>query len=124
MTAIALKSAALVMLAVPALAQTQTYETPQYSAAPPAELDKNYGLPSFGMPGADLPRQRTMAAEARAEDKPELFKPPAEIALPKGLFPEPGTPAAERSGSDMETPLYTTNEGAATGDTTSSFTTN
>lgn len=100
-------------LAVPVagMAQSQPYETPKYTPAPSVGLDKNYGLPTFGMPGADLPRRGAMAPETPAEDKPDFFKP----AQPQD------SPRAQSSQSEAlgaETPLYTTSQGMTTNDST------
>ncbi len=89
----------------------QQYDTPLYTTSAPAEVDKNYGLPTFGMPGADMPQQKTMAPEKKPEDSatPDFFKDAKEIALPQ-------RPPSTSTGSSTETPLYTTNEGSTTGD--------
>jgi len=50
----------------PAPAQEQSYETPLYLARPQQKPDPNFGLPTFGLPGADLP-QRTTAPAAGTE---------------------------------------------------------
>lgn len=89
----------------------QPYETPRYSTDAPATLDKNFGLPTFGIPGADLPQQRTMATDPLAMEKPGFFKKPAEFALPQPREWRPG-------GTVMETPLFTTSEAPAPGYTT------
>lgn len=91
--------------ALPAFAQNRPYDTPLYSTQPPAALDKNYGLPTFGMRGAELPQQRTMAPEVQPREKPDFFKGSSELTIPRG----------RASGSSMETPLYTTTDGATTG---------
>ena len=122
--------------AASAVAQDQPpqYETPLYTTSPPAALDPNYGLPSFGMPGSDLPQQRTMGTPAKADPsaKPDasakpnaadtegaasgtasstqdFFKGSTEIALPA-----PRTSPSTRP--DSETPLYTTSQGSTTGE--------
>jgi hypothetical protein len=100
-----------------------TYATPLYGTSKPEPIDPNYGLPSFGMPGADLPRQRTMApdpakapdlatgsgtATARDPDTAiDLYKRAQRYPLSKGIGK-----GSERSDA-TETPLYTTNEGAS-----------
>jgi hypothetical protein len=100
--------------ALPVFAQNRPYDTPLYSTQPPAALDKNYGLPTFGMRGAELPQQRTMAPEVQPREKPDFFKGSSELAVPRG----------RASGSSMETPLYTTTEGSTTdGATTGGLTT-
>jgi hypothetical protein len=116
--------------AVPALAQTDTYETPKYEPAPPSGLDPNYGLPSFGMRGSELPQQRTQAPEPVAPEKPDVFRSTTDFtlpqqrdttafALPKAAGPTTGDTTAALT---TETPLYTTTEGGTTGsDTTSDY---
>lgn len=79
----------------------QQYDTSLYSTTPPAGLDKNYGLPTFGMQGSEVPAARPVVPPAPAESS--LFKGTTDLALPK---PKPSTQA----GSGMETPLYTTSE--------------
>jgi hypothetical protein len=91
----------------------QSYETPQYDSQGTSTLDKNYGLPTFGMPGADMPRQRTMAPEKEAPDRPDALAGSSSITLPTRRPSASARP-------DSETPLYTTPEGSTTGDTTSS----
>ena len=100
--------------AIPAFAQGRPYDTPLYTTQPPAALDKNYGLPTFGMRGAEMPQQRTMAPEAQPREKPDFFKDSSDLTIPRG----------RASGSSMETPLYTTTEGSTTdGGTTSGLST-
>ncbi len=126
--------------AVPAFAQTQPYETPKYMPAQPSVLDPNYGLPSFGMPGAFLPQQRTQAPDPVVPEKPDVFKSttdftvpkridPADFAFPKAAGPTTGdtttgytTAGANTTGDataalTTETPLYTTSEAGSTGTT-------
>jgi hypothetical protein len=97
------------MIAIPAFAQTATYESPGYSPSAPAALDSNYGLPTFGMAGAGLPQQRTMATEtaaAAASAPPDAGRPPVDF-----------TPAAIPADAtySTETPVYTTSETEETG---------
>jgi hypothetical protein len=105
------------MLGAPAFAQTATYETPGYMPRVPTVLDPNYGLPTFGMPDAELPQQRTMATErGLAEPLPVLDRPPPDFTVPTGQAARAGdvTPPAV-----PETPVYTTSEtGTTGGDTT------
>jgi hypothetical protein len=116
---------------VPAVAQTETqtetYETPKYMPAQPSVLDPNYGLPTFGMPGAELPQQRSRALEPEAAEKPDIFKPqtdfglpelkdPTDFAFPKARGSTTGDPVT--APVSTETPLYTTTEGGTTGSDT------
>jgi len=94
---------------VPADAQVQPYETPQYMPAPEATLDKNFSLPTFGMPGSELPQQKTMATERPPPKQPDVFANTFDLILPK--------PQAA-AGSNMVTPPYTTSFGSRTDDTT------
>jgi hypothetical protein len=116
--------------AVPALAQTDTYESPQYTPAQPSVLDPNYGLPTFGMPGAGLPQQRTQAPEPVPPEKLDVFKSTTDFTLPKRTdptdfaFPKAdGTTTGDTTASlSTETPVYTTTQGGTTGsDTTSDY---
>jgi hypothetical protein len=93
-----------------ALAQSQQYETPLYTTQSPATLDQSYGLPSFGMPGAELPQQKATASDPAAPAESEFFTRRPEVVLPK-----PQTSTAMQS--ETETPLYTTPQGSTTGDT-------
>ena len=90
---------------------TQPYETPRYTPMVPMTLDKNFGLPTFGMPGADLPQQRTMAPDPVPPVAPDVVKRPPDFALPRAAEWRPG-------GTKMETPSYTTSDGGLTGDRT------
>jgi hypothetical protein len=62
-------------------------------AAPPSTLEKNYGLPSFGQEGADLPKQKTMAPEVKTPKPTDFFA----------------------GGTDFKLPLPSRNPGAAAG---------
>lgn len=95
--------------------QAPQYETPKYTPYAPPVLDKNFGLPTFGMPGADLPQQRTMATDPVAVVPPDVFKRPPDFALPRAEEWRPG-------GTAMETPGYTTTDGSLPGYTTQSET--
>jgi hypothetical protein len=102
---------------MPALAQSPPYTTPLYTPQGPAELDKNYGLPAFGMPGTEVPQPQRMTPEAQPPEKPDFFKNSSDFTLPRARNPV-------SAGSAMETPLYTTSEGPTTGEaTTGQFTT-
>ncbi len=103
-------------------AQTQAYTTPLYSPSASPGLDPHYGLPSFGMPGADVPQQKTAAPAERVPPKPDFY---ANMTGDKGPIDEllPGARPAPKSWiSGTETPLYTTSTGMETGDTTRSGT--
>jgi len=56
---------------VPAFCQTP-YETRLYRP-PVSTLEPNYGLPSFGMPGSELPKQRTMATQRATSSEPDFL---------------------------------------------------
>jgi hypothetical protein len=99
--------------ASPGAAQPPPAGTQLYMTQPPAALDRNFGLPTFGMPGSELPQQRTMAPENRTPPPPDFFAGSSNSALPKTLPPSPAF-------AGMETPLFTTTEGVTTGDTTTS----
>jgi hypothetical protein len=97
-----------------AVAQEQPQsETPLYTTTESAGLNKDYGLPSFGMPGAELPRQKATAIEKDAPGIPDFFQNSPVVALPR-----PGSPGSPDP--NMETSLYTTPQGSTTGDTGSS----
>jgi hypothetical protein len=107
-------------LAGQAAAQDQQYETPLYTTGTQAGLDKNYGLPTFGMPGSELPQQKTMATKPDTPAEPtsmvsDFFKGTIDLTVPR----QPRAPAGS---AGMETPRYTTSYGT-TGDTASLGTT-
>ena len=114
------------MIALPAFAQPKIAPSREYSNAPPAPLDKNFGLPSFGMPGAGMPQQRTQAPKPAPKADPDLFAPPpaadaetsgtpdffsntTDLTVPKAARPIPGT-------ASLETPTFTTGQGYSTGE--------
>jgi hypothetical protein len=105
MTAFRLAVPVLALLAAtPALAQQriapsrtygqdQAYETPKYRPAPSTPLEKNYGLPSFGMQGSELPQQRTQAPKVKPPVPPDPFKSaPPEYTLTTPQPEPPDTP--------------------------------
>ena len=111
-------------VALPACAQPKIAPSREYSNAPPAGLDKNFGLPSFGMPGAGMPQQRTQAPKAEPKTDLDLFEPPAaakadppgvpdffsattDLTVPKVGLPGPGK-------ASPETPSFTTGQGDST----------
>ena len=122
-----------------ALAQASQTETPLYTTQPPTELDKNYGLPTFGMPESELPRQRTLATDRAAPNKapvvPDFFKGSTEMPSPTDKIingatdadstaslgnirpPASGMGNKSAAASGMQTPLYTTLQGSTTADT-------
>jgi hypothetical protein len=109
--------------------QPQPYQTPMYRPPTPSSLDKNYGVPSFGQKGAELPQQKTTAPEKKADDAgaekqadvpgsqatpddagvPDFFKGSTEIELPP-------TRTSSAAGANMETPLSTTSDGSTLDD--------
>lgn len=97
--------------AYPALAQPTDYQTPLYSSSPPAVLDKNFGLPTFGMPGSELPQLKTMAPEKEPPPKQDFFAGSTDMPLPKAR-------RSMGSGSATETPLFTTSQGMMNQDPT------
>lgn len=114
------------MTVLPAWAQPKIAPSREYSTTPPAGLDKNFGLPTFGMPGADLPQQRTQAPKPAPKTDPDVFAPPpaadaeasgtpdffsttTDLTLPRAARPIAGT-------ASPETPMFTTGEGYSTGE--------
>jgi hypothetical protein len=113
------------LTAVPAMAQ-KIAPSREYSSTPPATLDKNYGLPTFGTPGAGMPQQRTQAPKPGVKTDPDFFAPPppaeaegpstpdffsstTDLTLPRAGRTRPGT-------ASSETPLFTTGQGYSTGE--------
>jgi hypothetical protein len=96
-------------IAGPALAQGQQFETPLYTTGNQSSLDRNYGLPSFGMPGSELPVQRTTAPEPVTAEKPDFFRESSDLSVAK---------KRTAGSAETETPLYTTSDGSTgSGDT-------
>jgi hypothetical protein len=91
--------------------QAPQYETPKYVPATRPMLDKNFGLPTFGMQGAELPQQRTQAPVPVPVEPTDVFKRPPDYVLPRAGEWRPG-------GTAMETPLYTTTDGSVAAYTT------
>lgn len=136
-----MRSAAVLILGFGALtaqcawAQPKIAPSREYSSTPPTSLDKNFGLPSFGIPGAELPRQKTQTPKPEPKTDPEFFAntPPSGASETPDFFAaapdEPGTPDFFGGKSDLtvpktptaaagtaapETPMYTTEEGYST----------
>lgn len=95
-----------------AAAQSDTQnQTPGYTTEGPVGVDPNYGLPTFGTPGAEVPQPvKTEPDKQAGPASSDFFSGSTEIALPRFRVPKPGA-------TDMETPLFTTSEGLTTGDT-------
>jgi hypothetical protein len=112
--------------------QPQPHQTPGYRPPTPSSLDKNYGLPRFGMPGAELPKQRaTATAPDTKADAPSVSddapKPSQQTNLPElqpvpdffAAAPEitlPKVRANRGTAAGMDTPLFTTSDGSALND--------
>jgi hypothetical protein len=140
-------AALAVLTAGPALAQGLIPPSRQYSTPAPERLDKSYGLPTFGTPGAAMPQQKAVAPKAQERPPapftglPTFAKPDAEpsdtpdfFQRPSGLTssetgvpnffeetPDAGRPRVRTTHSG-ETPMFTTDEGSTTGDTSVSRT--
>jgi hypothetical protein len=116
-----------VTLASPAVAQQKIAPSVEYRSVPPTPLDKNYGLPTFGQQGTELPRKRATAPEPQQADRPDPFQgltgfgvPPAQTTDDTPDFFAGSTditlPKARKGAAATETPLFTTTEGASTED--------
>ncbi|WP_146101853.1 hypothetical protein [Rhodopila globiformis] len=107
MTGLRLTVSVLVLLAAtPALAQKiaptrsygqdpaqETYETPGYRPAPPPPVDKNYGLPTFGMKGTELPEQRTQTPKVKPQEPTDPYSTtPPDYTLKTPQPDQPDTP--------------------------------
>ena len=86
------------LTAAPAMAQ-KIAPSREYSSTPPATLDKNYGLPTFGTPGAGMPQQRTQAPKPGVKTDPDFFAPP-----PPAEAEGPSTPDFFSSTTDSTLP--------------------
>jgi hypothetical protein len=95
-------------------AQGRQFETPLYTTGT-SSLDKNYGLPTFGMPGSELPQQKTMATKADPPAQPDFFAGASDLTVPRNR-------SAAAADPGMETPLYTTSQGMTDGYDTGSTT--
>ena len=115
------------LIALPAMAQQKIAPTREYSTTPPTPLDKNYGLPSFGMPGtADTLQQRTQAPKPGVKTDPDFFAPPPPAEAEGPSTPDffsgttdltlPRAPSAKAGTAGSETPMFTTGQGFSTGD--------
>jgi hypothetical protein len=129
----------------PALAQGLIAPSRQYKTPQREKLDKSYGLPTFGTPGESMPKQQTTAPAPKQAERPDAFMPMPSFAKPDTPTPdnmpdffqkpsglassETGVPnffqdrpdtARSKVGSARggETPMFTTDEGMTTGDTT------
>ncbi len=70
------------LTAGPALGQPLIPPTHQYATPAPTPLDKDYGLPTFGRTGLEVPQPKTMAPKAAAPAQTEAFKGFSSFATP------------------------------------------
>lgn len=94
----------LLSFGTPCFAQTRAYETPLYSAPRTGGLDPNFGMPSVGRTGRQVPPRRGTASLERDDDKLGFFDQKRD---------DTGLRSARRDGafaSDMETPSFTTQD--------------
>jgi hypothetical protein len=138
-----LGAVAVVAMSQPVLAQQanyeakQNYETNLYIPTPDVPLEKNYGLPTFGTLGNEVPKPDPMVPVVGRDavvppPKVEPFK-GLELTLPSDRPKKPaagyttttGTTSSDTTSlwSTTETPLYTTTEGMTTTGTDSGYTT-
>lgn len=104
------------VVAVPAFAQNDSYETPayqpqptpKYNPAPVVKLDKNYGLPAFGTVDAFVDKQQTQAPVPGKQDQPDFFAKPSDHWS-----------SLDKAGADPrdETSSFTSNDDAERADT-------
>jgi hypothetical protein len=100
---------------VPAFCQTPApYETPLYRA-PSSTLEQNYGVPSFGLPGSELPKQRTMATQRSTSGEPDFLS--SLGARSKADDDEDAWPKPTKLGTAGETPDVTTPDTTDSGGT-------
>ena len=99
------------ILAGNARAQTQAYETPLYKMPQREGLNPNYGLPTFGMPGSDLPPQKALASPETANSQSDIFKSPRRTTDVQKAAPSPD------ASDTFETPTYTTSQDGETSST-------
>jgi hypothetical protein len=137
------------MTAGPAVAQQLIAPSRSYGtyAPPKSTLEKGYGLPTFGTPGAMEPKQKTMEPKPVQPEQPDPFRPsttlgtaaPQSSGTPDFFAAAPSanssdTPDFFQSTPDAalpkariskpgtatgETPLFTTTQGMSGDDTTS-----
>lgn len=110
---IVIVASAVLGAAGPSMAQTRGGKPSPYTETPPPGLDKNYGLPTFGMPGYEPPKPKAVAPEANGTATgPDFYArtPESRFTLPR----QTGTTGY----STTETPLYTTQEGVPAEDRT------
>jgi hypothetical protein len=141
--------AALAALAAgPAVAQQLIAPSRSYGtyATPKSSLEKGYGLPTFGTPGAMEPKQKTMEPKPVQPEQPDPFRPsttlgtaePRSSGTPDFFAAAPSTdssdtpnffqstpdtalpkaPKSKPGTAAMETPLFTTTQGMSGDDST------
>lgn len=106
------------VVAVPAFAQDDSYETPayrpqptpKYNPAPVVKLDKNYGLPTYGTVDAFVDKQKTQAPLPDKEDAPSFFATSHDRRSLDG------------AGAGDETQSFSTNDDRGSGDTSDTST--
>ena len=120
-----------VAIMAPAPAQEQSYETRLYMARPQEKPDENFGLPTFGLPGADLPQKTTAPAadaeatrtapgtEARQSDA-DFFNSAGHFA---NDFPDVALPSDRRQTSNQVSPSTSNGTSSLSMDSTPSSTT-
>jgi hypothetical protein len=121
-----LTALACATLASPAFAQQKIAPSVEYRSVPPTPLEKNYGLPTFGQQGSEMPRKKASAPEAQQPERPDAFQPFTGFNAPQPQTSDTPDffagstdltlPKARKGASGMETPLFTTTEGASTAD--------
>jgi hypothetical protein len=89
-------------------AQTPTYGSPLYTSPDRSGLDPNYGMPSFGTKGNELPSRPKAAPRDADGDKNDIF------ARKPGSSDGDLRAGRQDGGSlgGMETPTYTTGDNA------------
>jgi hypothetical protein len=97
-----------VVVAGQAVAQGRQFETPLYTTGGQSSLEKNYGLPTFGQPGMEVPKPQATAPQAEPTPKTDFFAGTSDLTLSRNR----GTTETE---TDMETPRYTTSQGTTDG---------
>ncbi len=99
------------LIAAPAMAQTESYESKGYPEGRSSTLDKNFGMPSYGR--AELPQfnPNTIMKQRRDDDDDDNFlaPPPERSELDRPL-------TRNRDPGGMDTPAFTTGDGSTMDD--------
>lgn len=90
-------------------APSYSNDTSQYRPTAPT-LDRNYGLPSFGLPGAELPQQKATATPEAPSSEPDFLS----RLGSRSPLEDPASPSANQQDGDTQDPIG--QQGGGTGE--------